>query len=76
MRMPKINNISSKETIKVAQEMGYIITRQKGSHIVLKNSENKIIVIPNHNKLKTGTILQIIKLLEITKEEFFAKSIN
>lgn len=71
--MPNIYNISSKDILKVAKLNGYELTRQKGSHIVLKNSQNKILVIPNHPRLKIGTTLQIIKVLGLTKEEFLTQ---
>jgi len=68
--MPKLPVVSSSQVIKIAYSQGYGFVRQKGSHIILKNAEEKIIVIPNHATLKKGTLLQIIKALQITKEEF------
>ena len=67
--MPKLMVVSAIEIIKVAQKAGFEIVSQKGSHIKLKNSEGKILIIPNHKILKKGTTLQIIKTLGITKEE-------
>lgn len=66
--MPKISNISAKEMIKIAEKQGFTFCRQKGSHIILKK-EDKMLVIPNHKKLKIGTTLQIIKIIDITKED-------
>jgi predicted RNA binding protein YcfA (HicA-like mRNA interferase family) len=68
--MPKLPVVSATEVIRVASKLGYEFTRQKGSHIILKNKEEKLLVIPNHKTLKKGTLLQIIKAMEITKEEF------
>jgi predicted RNA binding protein YcfA (HicA-like mRNA interferase family) len=61
--MPKLPVVSASEAIRVASRKGYFFSRQSGSHIVLKNSHGKIIVIPNHERLKPGTLLQIIKAL-------------
>ena len=70
MPMPNFRNISSYDTIKVAEKLGYSVIRQKGSHIILKNNTGKILVIPQRRCLKMGTALQIIKALGLTKEEF------
>lgn len=69
MHMPKLPAVSATEIIKVASKLGYGFVRQKGSHIILKNNEGKVLVIPNHKTLKKGTLLQIIKVLGITKEK-------
>ena len=68
--MPKLPVVSSTKVIFVAGKLGFELVRQKGSHLILKNKNGKILVIPNHKKLKKGTLLQILKILEITKEEF------
>lgn len=70
MPMPKITNISANDAIKATQKLGYQITRQKGSHIILKNYDGRILIIPDHKTRKTGTALQIIKTMGISKEEF------
>ncbi|MEK6972421.1 MAG: type II toxin-antitoxin system HicA family toxin [archaeon] len=68
--MPKLPVISGKEAIKVAQKLDFQIIRQRGSHIILRNEQNKRLVIPLHKSLKPGTLLQIIKTLGISKEKF------
>lgn len=68
--MPKLSNVSSSKVVKIALKLGFFVSRQKGSHIILKNNSGKLLVIPNHKKLKIGTLLQIIKVLDLSKEEF------
>ena len=68
--MPKLPTVSATKVIRVASKLGYEFVRQTGSHLILKNKEEQLLVIPNHKALKKGTLLQIIKALEITKEEF------
>ncbi|MFH1234732.1 MAG: type II toxin-antitoxin system HicA family toxin [Candidatus Diapherotrites archaeon] len=68
--MPKLPVVSSAKVIKTASGLGYGFVRQKGSHIILKNKDGKLLVIPNKKTLKKGTLLQIIKAMGITKEEF------
>jgi len=71
----KLPQISGKELIKKLRKQGFVITRQRGSHIRLeKNTKDKTIkiTIPNHPILKKGTLHQIIKSAELTLEEVFS----
>ena len=71
----KLPQISGKELIKKLMKFGFVVTRQKGSHIRLeKNTKDKTIkiTIPNHPNLKKGTLHQIIKSAELTLEEIFS----
>jgi predicted RNA binding protein YcfA (HicA-like mRNA interferase family) len=66
MKLPA--DVSGSELAKVAISLGFEIRRQKGSHLILKKGE-KLLVIPQHKSLKKGTLLQILRVLEISKEE-------
>ena len=47
--------------------------RQKGSHIILKKEiSDKIVavVVPNHDELDKGTLLEIIRQAGLKREEF------
>ncbi len=72
--MPKIPPHKPREVIKKFKKLGYVIDHQKGSHVVLYNSElKKIVVVPMHIKdMPKGTLLAIIKEAGLTKEEFMA----
>ncbi len=70
----KLPQISGKELIKALRKLGFVVTRQKGSHIRLeKNTPNKTIkiTVPNHPVLKKGTLNQIIKYAELKSEDIF-----
>ncbi len=77
MRLPR--NLSGKELIKKLKKMGYVPTRQVGSHIRLTTHENGThhITIPAHKPLRIGTLSSILKDIaehfKITKEELLAK---
>lgn len=70
----KLPQISGKDLIKKLMKLGFVVTRQKGSHIRLeKNIPEKIIkiTIPNHPLLKKGTLHNIVKSAGLTLEEVF-----
>ena len=64
----KLPTPSGKNLVKVAVKLGFEIRRQRGSHIVLKKGE-KLLVIPQHKNLKKGTLIQILKILGISREK-------
>jgi len=52
---------------------GFRIARQKGSHVILvKESKTgkKGVVVPNHQEIDKGTLLEIIRQAGLTREEF------
>ena len=75
--MPKIKHISGKEVIKILESFGFVISRQKGSHIILKriiSSEEQVILIPNHTTIDRGTLHSIYKKLLLYLDESEIKS--
>jgi predicted RNA binding protein YcfA (HicA-like mRNA interferase family) len=72
--MSKLPKLSGEEVIKVlVKNFGFKVSRQKGSHVILVKYESgrKIVtVVPLHPELKPGTLLGILKLAEISKDEF------
>ena len=72
--MSKLPRLSGDEVIKIlVKKFGFEVSRQKGSHVTLVKHESgrKIVtVISLHPELKPGTLLGILKLAEISKDEF------
>jgi len=61
--------VSGKQMVKVFSKLGYQIDRQTGSHIVMSNDDD-ILVIPNHDPVSKGTERELIKDAGLTVEEF------
>ncbi|MCK4444612.1 MAG: type II toxin-antitoxin system HicA family toxin [Thermoplasmata archaeon] len=71
--MTKLPSISGREAIKALRKAGFVVVRQKGSHVRLKKTtkEGPIkLTIPMHPTLKKGTLSRIIKDAGLTVEEF------
>ncbi|MEK6953932.1 MAG: type II toxin-antitoxin system HicA family toxin [Candidatus Micrarchaeota archaeon] len=71
--MPKLPIISGVELIKALSKIGFAQVRQKGSHVtVKKHAEGKLLIatIPLHPALDTGTLLGILRKLQISREDF------
>lgn len=72
--MPKIPQVSGKETIKALKKIGFVVLSQSGSHIKLRRileNRSTTLIIPNHKQLKKGTLKQgILQAIPLTVEEF------
>jgi predicted RNA binding protein YcfA (HicA-like mRNA interferase family) len=67
----KIKNINVKDVIKILNENGFEIKRQRGTHIILKNNE-RLVVVPAHRKtIPIGTLKSIEKQSGINFREAF-----
>jgi len=74
--MTQLPGASGKELIKFLQKQGFSKLRQKGSHVSLhKQTPDKTYrtVVPMHNELATGTLLNILRQCGISREEFIEK---
>lgn len=58
--MPNLPRVSGAETIRALERLGFVVVRQRGSHVVLRRDASGC-VVPNHRELKTGTLAGILK---------------
>ncbi|HSL62453.1 MAG TPA: type II toxin-antitoxin system HicA family toxin [Desulfotignum sp.] len=70
--MTGLPRISGREVVAVFVKIGYEKDRQKGSHIVLRQTAypQRRLVVPDHKEIAKGTIRTIIKQAGLTVEEF------
>ena len=66
--MAKLPVISGHELIRVMQRDGFLIVRQRGSHVSLMKGQYKT-VVPLHDELARGTLLDILKQCGLSKEQ-------
>ncbi|HEV2327207.1 MAG TPA: type II toxin-antitoxin system HicA family toxin [Verrucomicrobiae bacterium] len=69
--MPKLPRISGPESVRALQRLGFEITRQRGSHIVLRRGSSGC-VIPSHRELKVGTLAGALRQAGVSAEEFIS----
>lgn len=73
--MTRLPVLSGKELVKIlCKNFGFIVHRQgKGSHLLLRGERNgkiKIFPVPMHPEVSKGTLRDILKEAEISREEF------
>ena len=70
--MSKLPTVTGKQVITALEKRGFVVKRQKGSHVRLKDQNARVVTVPNHaNKtLGKGLLLKILKDAELSKEDF------
>ena len=66
--MGKLPVLSGNEPISILKKDGFIVIRQKGSHVSLSKQEYRT-VVPIHDELAKGTLIAILKQTGLSKED-------
>lgn len=65
-----LRNHNWREVLKVLTRFGYVLDRQRGSHMILKNSSGNIVPVPRHDPIKPTTLKSILDQAGISLEQF------
>jgi predicted RNA binding protein YcfA (HicA-like mRNA interferase family) len=71
--MSKVPSLSYQQVIKALRRDGWIVIRQKGSHIRLQKrlpNEMLKIIVPAHRPIKRSTLSHILKQARLSVSEF------
>jgi predicted RNA binding protein YcfA (HicA-like mRNA interferase family) len=68
---PSLPHISGAEAIRALERLGFVVARQKGSHVVLRRGASGC-VVPNHREIKVGTLSGVLKQADVSQEDFLA----
>jgi predicted RNA binding protein YcfA (HicA-like mRNA interferase family) len=69
--MPELPHLSGAEIVRVLERLGFVVVRQRGSHIILRR-EARGFVVRNHREVKVGTLAGLLRQAGVTPEEFMA----
>jgi predicted RNA binding protein YcfA (HicA-like mRNA interferase family) len=68
--MPKLPVVSPKQLIKILESLGFIESRQKGSHKFFKHQDGRVTSVPFHSgDLGKGLFRKILNQIKISPEE-------
>ncbi len=67
--MPSLPRVSGRATIRALERLGFVVIRQRGSHVVLRRGSTGC-VVPDHKELKTGTLSGVLKQAGVLAQEF------
>ena len=70
--MSELPRISGREVVKSLTKIGYEQDRQRGSHIILRQtaSPHRRVTVPDHKEIAKGTLRAIIRETGLTVDEF------
>jgi predicted RNA binding protein YcfA (HicA-like mRNA interferase family) len=74
--MPRLRVLSGKEVCKILSEHGFVEVRRKGSHIIMQKRLGRThghSPCADHEELKIGTLLGIIRQSGLPRELFEVK---
>ena len=67
--MPSLPLVSGAEAVKALKVLGFVLARQRGSHIVMRKGSQGC-VVPNHRQIKIGTLGGLLKQAGVSVEDF------
>jgi predicted RNA binding protein YcfA (HicA-like mRNA interferase family) len=70
--MSRLPDVSGSELVKALQKAGFIILRQKGSHVSLEKIDTAgtwRTIVPMHREIARGTLHDILKQTGLTRDE-------
>ena len=70
--MSPLPEASGRDVVGALGKIGYEVDRQRGSHIMLRNTSPpyRRIVVPDHREVAKGTLRAIIRECGLTVDEF------
>ncbi|CAN5252680.1 type II toxin-antitoxin system HicA family toxin [soil metagenome] len=71
--MNKLPVVSGAQCVKALVKAGFVVYRQRGSHITLVRAEPPAqTTVPNHKELDRGTLRAVIRQAGLSVDEFVA----
>ncbi len=69
--MTKLPSLTGKEIISLLKKAGFIVERQRGSHVFLKHQDGRSTVVPVHSgeTIGPGLLSKILRDVEMTRAD-------
>lgn len=67
--MSKLPVVSGADAVRALERLGFVVARQRGSHIVMRRGSVGC-VVPNRHELKVGTLVGLLKQAGVSPDEF------
>jgi predicted RNA binding protein YcfA (HicA-like mRNA interferase family) len=63
-------DVSGHELVKILLRVGFVVNRQRGSHIILRRDDPYArVVVPDHKAIRPGTLRQILNEAGVTVDQ-------
>ena len=70
--MPQLPILKSREVIAALERAGFVVVRQKGSHVRLQHEDGRVVTVPVHpgQDIGRGLLRKILRDAELSRDEF------
>ena len=70
--MSHIPRLTGQEVVRALSRVGFVVLRQRGSHLFLKHADGRATVVPIHSGevLGPGIMSKILRDTKLSREEF------
>lgn len=70
--MSRLRNANYRTMDKLLRHLGFVVARQKGSHVFYRHSDGRTTTVPNHGgrDLARPLLREILREIEMTPDEF------
>jgi len=68
--MAQLPILSGREIVITLQKIGYVLTRQRGSHIRLSHKSRPPVTVPDYRTVSKGLLRKIIRDAELSPSDF------
>lgn len=69
--MPRLPGVSGRQAVSAFERAGFHVRRQRGSHVIMtKRNFPETLSVPEHRRLKPGTLRALIRKAGLSVEEF------
>ena len=63
-------DVSGQDLRRALQRVGFVLTRQRGSHMMFRRDKPRArVVVPDHKAIRPGTLHQILKAADLTIDD-------
>ncbi len=72
--MPRLPILSSRQVIKALERFGYVVVRQRGSHVRMAHPVRKqwLVTVPNYKAIDRSLLRLIIQEANLSVKEFLS----
>jgi len=67
---PRLPVVSGQDTVRALRAVGFEQITRRGSHVKLRNTEGRTVIVPMHRELAPGTLRSILRQAALSADEF------
>jgi predicted RNA binding protein YcfA (HicA-like mRNA interferase family) len=66
---PRLPRLSGAEVVRALERVGFAVVSQRGSHRKLRHPDGRVVIVPMHRELASGTLASILRQAGLSPAE-------